>query len=188
LIRRKSGTFARPALRGLPHRHPAFRVLNQTFNRPRQVIRIIGRHQKPAHIVLHHFRNSARAPGDARTPKYIASRMLRQKLSDLGREQSEVGGLQIIFNVIHVFAHDHAVFQSQPRTSLTNGSKLPPARMTSLNVARADARDGFEQQINALHRTQIGGVDNHHLVVATPSSRRTSSRERAAAAAQKNCG
>ena len=37
---------ARPAPRGLAHRHPALRILNQTFNRPRQVVGTIGRHRK----------------------------------------------------------------------------------------------------------------------------------------------
>ena len=32
-------------------------------------------------------------------------------------------------------------------------------------VARADARDGFEQEINAFHRAKIRGVEDHHLVV-----------------------
>src|ERR1019366_2038506 len=162
-LRRKS--FARPALGGLPHRLPANWVLNQTFNRPRQVIRIVGRHQKPAHVVFDHFRNSARAPGDAWTAKIHRLKDAQAKALRLGREKPKVGGLQIIFNFIHVFTHHHAAFQAQPQHVLDERLKTPARHDNELEgVARADARQGFQQEINALHRAEIRRMEDNHLV------------------------
>ena len=67
--------------------------------------------------------------------------MLRQKLSDLRREQSQVGGLEVVLDVDRR-ARRTITRPSRPSrwTSSANGAKSSPARMTSLNESRGRMR------------------------------------------------
>src|SRR5450759_2873785 len=123
-------------------------------------------HKQTSHIVFDHFQNSADTPRNARTCKTHRFKNTQAKAFCFRREQTNVGGLKIVFNVVDLLTDNHPILKPQPPHVVSERRETITSKDDEFEgIARTDASDRFEQQINSLQRAQIGGMENQHFVL-----------------------
>ena len=163
-VRRES--FAGALSRGSAQAEPAGRIVDQALDSPGERAGVIRRHKESGRVVFDDLRNSTDTAGDTRAGKTHRFKYAQAKALSIGGEQTQVSGLQVIFDVIDPLAHEHPPVKSQAANIAGELSKAAARQDDEFeSVAGADAAGGFEQQIYALERAEVGGMKHHDFVV-----------------------
>ena len=126
---------------------------------------IAGRHQQAAPVVLDHLRNSADAGRHARAAETHRFEDAQTEALHLRGEQPDVGDLKVVLDVVDLLADDDPVGKAEPPHVLGERRERLPGENEELEgLARADASDRLEQEIDALPRAEIRGVDDDDVL------------------------
>ena len=125
--------------------------------------------------------------GDARTGKTHRLQNAQAEGFQFRGKESQVGRLQVVLDVVDFFAHDDTVLQTEPpHLALERGEAVPGQDDQLEGLARTEAGDGFEQQVNPFGRAEIGGMENQRFVAQAQFAPHRFARSGGAGAARKN--
>jgi hypothetical protein len=146
--------------------------------------------EQSGYFILHDFRDSPQPAVRhlGRLNKIHRFENAQTKAFGFRGEQPDVSGLQVIFHVPDVFPHDDRSLSPSRCTSLTNGEKSPPARMTSLN----DSRGRMSPTVSSSKSMRLRGADLRNEALPLRRASRVHAAfpyaNAAAHVVQRNCG
>ena len=157
--------FAGAFLGGLAEFCPRRRILNQIFDGAHLFFNIAEGNKLAADLVFDDFGDAADGGRHAGAGEAHGFQDAEAEAFGLGGEQAEVGGLEIVFDVGNIFADDKAVFQAEATDFFYEGGKFSTGENEELEgFAGTDAGGNFEEEIDALRGTQVGGVEDECFV------------------------
>lgn len=160
----KSLVRSRP--RGLSISFPQILILYQPLQGRSQRIDIGKWREQAGLAVLHDFGDAAHARRHARAAKKHGLQYAQAKTLGLRGVERDVGGLEVFFDFEDVFFDDDAVHDAEPLRLIAIGLKGAAGEEHQfVSVMRLDARDALQEVVDALDGAEIGGVQDHDLVV-----------------------
>ena len=135
--------------------------MDQGLERAGKRFDIAGRNQQSAPIVFDHLWDPAHAGRDARAAETHGLEDAQTKALRFRGEQPDVRDLKVVLDVVDLLADDDSVSQAKPPDVLGERRERFPRENEELEgLARANAGDRLQQEIDALPRAKIGGMDD----------------------------
>src|SRR5204862_6637151 len=161
-----------PPARARPRAAPAGMasrlVVEQALPRLRERGHVAGRHEQAALVVLHHLWDTAHARGHAGAPEAHGFEDAEAEALGVGGVEADVGDLKIILDGVDLLADDHAVGQAEaPHGAGERRERLASEYEELEGLARAHARGGLQQKVDALAVAKVGRVNHEDFVAET---------------------
>lgn len=131
-------------------------VGDEGFDGAGEIVGLRGRNEEPVDVVGDDFGDTADSGADARAAEGHGFEDAEAETFGVGREESDIGGVEVVFDVEDVLADDEAVGDAELLGGELEGREVAAGKDEEFErVAAIDARDGLEETVDAFNRAEV---------------------------------